>query len=176
MIFLGIDPGRFGAVGWMDGERQHIEVHDCPLLPDESFDFASMDVLIANAMAECRGDGIQAVVENTISVPHSDKRGERFLPASDKQLHLSLGAWLALLGARHIPTVLVDPRAWKRAMLAGIANDKRMEATVLQQRLQGRIKPGLLYGPRGGIRDGRVDALWLAEFGRVPWRFRAALG
>ena len=170
MIFIGIDPGRYGALAWMDGERQHIEVHDCPLLPDDTFDFASMDVLLANAMMECRGDGIQATVENTISVPHSDKRGERFLPSSDKQLHLSLGAWLALLGARHVPAALVDPRTWTRAMLAGVANDKHMEATVLQQRLQGRITPGLLYGPRGGIRDGRVDSLWLAEFGRVHWR------
>ena len=169
MIFIGIDPGKHGAVAWMDGERKLVEVHDCPLAGDD-FDFASMDVLLANAMTECRGEGIQATVENTISIPHKDKHGQRFLPASDRALHLSLGAWLALLGARHIPTTLVTPQAWKRTMLAGIANDKAMEAKVLKQRFQGHAICAQLYGPRGGIRDGRVDALFLAEYGRLQHR------
>ena len=170
MIFVGIDPGKHGAVAWTDSERKLIEVHDCPLTGD-GFDFASMDVLIANAMAECRGDGIRAVIEDTISVPHFDARsGSRFLPASDKTLHLSLGAWLALLGARHIPTEMVQPKTWKRTMLANVPNDKRAEGKALTQRFQGHAICTQLHGPRGGLLDGRVDALWLAEYGRVTWK------
>jgi hypothetical protein len=169
MIFLGIDPGRLGAVAWMDGTRQQIEVHDCPL-SDDGFDFAGMDTLLANALTECRGEGCRATLEDTISVPHRDKRGIPFLPASDKGLHLSLGAWLALLGARHIQTALVTPRTWKRTMLAGIANDKPAEAMALERRFQGHPICKKLHGPRGGIRDGRVDALFLAEYTRMMWK------
>ena len=174
MIFIGIDAGMEGAIAWMDGERKSIEVHDLPLLADGSIDFASMDVLIANAMAECRGDGICATVENTISVPHV-ARGERFLPASDKALHLSLGAWLALLGARHIPTTLVHPRTWKAAMFAGIANNDAAEERALIRRFAGHgLGLAQLRGPKGGKRTGRVDAVAICEYGRVTWKLLAA--
>lgn len=178
VIFIGIDPGMEGAIGWMDGERKSIEVHDCPLIVEtargttlcrETLDFASMDVLIANAMAECRGDGICATVENTISIPH-DARGERFLPASDKALHVSLGAWLALLGARHIPTTLVHPKTWKAAMFAGIANSDAAEEIALLRRFGGKELAPKLRGPKGGKRTGRVDAVAICEYGRVAWK------
>jgi hypothetical protein len=38
VIFVGIDPGKHGAIAWMSGERKDIEVHDTPLTADGSFD------------------------------------------------------------------------------------------------------------------------------------------
>jgi hypothetical protein len=172
MISVGIDPGKHGAVAWMDGERKVIEVRDCPLA-GSSLDYAAMDDLLANAQLAGQGDDVRAVVEDTISVPHVVATGARFLPASDKTLHLSLGAWLALLGARGISTEVVHPKTWKRAMLAGVANDKAMEANVCKQLFQGHAVASQLHGPRGGMRDGRVDALLIAEYGRRGWKVQS---
>jgi hypothetical protein len=170
MIFVGIDAGKHGAIAWMDGERKRIELHDLPLHSDGSMDYGRMNALVGSAALDSHGDAILATVENTISIPHA-ARGERFIPASDRILHMTLGAWLALLGAHHVPTTLVYPKTWKRTMLAGIANDERIEAKILKQRFQDHPIASQLHGPRGGLLDGRVDALWLAEYGRVTWRF-----
>jgi hypothetical protein len=80
------------------------------------------------------------------------------------------GAWEALCGSLRIVPNLVAPQTWKRAMLAGIANNKAAEAQALKQRFQGHPVCSQLHGPRGGLRDGRVDALLLAEYGRVTWK------
>jgi hypothetical protein len=167
MLFLGVDPGRLGAVAWISGGCDVIQVYDTPLAGD-GYDFAGMNDLLARA--RCHEEAIQATVEDTISVPHRDKSGNRFLPSSDKGLHMSLGAWLALLGAAHITTTLAAPKTWKRSMLAGIANDEAAEAMALERRFPGRDIHSLIRGPKGGLKDGRVDALFLAEYGRALWK------
>ena len=163
MIFVGIDPGLHGAIAWMDGERRKIEVNDCPLWKDGAYDFASMDVLLANALAERDGGGILVTMEEVHALPTDGK-------CSAFSFGVGYGAWLALLGARYLGPSLVRPQTWKRTMLSGVANDKRAEAVALKQRFQGHEVCSQLHGPKGGLRDGRVDALFLAEYGRVTWK------
>lgn len=159
MIFVGIDPGLHGAVAWMDGERKEVHVCDCPL-DGGAYNFQSMGYLLANLVAP------QMVV--TMEAVHA-------MPGDGKcsafSFGVGYGAWLALIdGVLRVRPNLVTPQTWKRAMLAGIANDKQAEAKALKQRFQGHEVCSQLHGPRGGLRDGRVDALWLAEYGRVTWR------
>lgn len=170
VIFIGIDCGKLGAVAWMDGERKVIEVHDTPLFADGDFDLLKAWALLQTATWNI--SEVSVVIEDTISVPHVSSKGPRFIPASDKTLHFSLGAWCGLCASLRLPVTLVHPRTWKASVLAGVANDKATEALVLQQRFQGRIHQRVLHGPGGGLRDGRVDALWLAEYGRTQWKFR----
>lgn len=159
MIFVGIDPGKHGAVAWMDGTRKLVEVFDCPLVCGE-YDYAAMDGLLASALTECRGDGLLVTMEEVHAMPSDGK-------CSAFSFGLGYGAWLALLGARRMDLQLVAPRVWKRTMLAGVANDKEAEAKALKQRFQGHPIVSQLHGPRGGLRDGRGDALFLAEYGRM---------
>lgn len=159
MIFVGIDPGLHGAVAWMDGERREIHVRDCPL-DGGDYDFRKMSDLLREFLA------IEMVVtiEAVHALPH-DGRCSAF------SFGVGYGAWLALVGGvLRVRPNLVAPQTWKRTMLAGIANDKQAEAKALNQRFHGHEICTQLHGPRGGLRDGRVDALWLAEYGRVTWK------
>jgi hypothetical protein len=159
MIFVGIDPGKHGAIAWMDGERKTIEVHDCPLDGAE-YDFQAMRDLLSGIISL----HIQVTIEKVHSMPSDGK-------CSAFSFGVGYGAWLALVGGvLRVKPTLVDPRSWKRTMLAGIANDKAAEATALKQRFQGNPVCSQLHGPRGGLRDGRVDALILAEYGLLTWR------
>lgn len=168
MIFAGIDPGKHGALAIMDGERKRIEVHDTPLLSDGSFDLLGAYNLMRLACWNGPANTV-VTIEDTVSIPHMAK-GQRFLPASDKALHFSLGAWCALASVFGVRPQLAIPATWKRTMLAGIANDNEAEAKALERRFAGHDIAGRVRGPRGGIKDGRVDALWLAEFGRMAWK------
>lgn len=165
MIFIGIDCGREGAITWMDGDRRGIEICDTPLTPDGDYDVRAAWKLVRGACAN--GDfEATAVIEDTISVPHV-ARGERFLPASDKILHESLGIWRALCVDFGLRVELVHPKTWKAAMLKGVANSARAEEMVLLQRFGGLLDPKALRGPKGGARPGRVDSTLLAEYARV---------
>jgi crossover junction endodeoxyribonuclease RuvC len=166
VIFVGIDPGLHGALAWMDGERRVIEVRDCPLTSDGQYDYAKMaDLLrrVNDASTSVTPPPPDITMEAVHALP-SDGRCSAF------SFGVGYGAWLAICGSQWNPPNLVSPRSWKRTMLAGIANDKQVEAKALKQRFQGHAVCSQLHGPRGGLRDGRVDALFLAEYGRVTWK------
>ena len=160
MIFVGIDPGKHGAVAWMDGERREIHVEDCPLEVGGDYDYQGMRDLLGKT---CNVGNV-VTMERVHAMPSDGK-------CSAFSFGVGYGAWLALIGGvLRVQPNLVDPREWKRAMLSGIANDKRAEAIACKQRFQGHPIATQLHGPRGGIRDGRVDALLLAEYGRLAWK------
>lgn len=158
MQFVGIDPGLNGAVAIVDGERRCIEVHDTPLGRDRDYDGPAMADLIRRAATT---EQTVIIIEAVHSMPHDGK-------ASAFTFGVGLGRWLGICDALGIKVNPVSPRTWKRTMLAGIANDKEAEALALERRFQGHKLD--LRGPRGGLRDGRVDAIFLAEFGRLTWK------
>jgi hypothetical protein len=159
MIFVGIDPGKHGAVAWMDGARSVVEVHDCPLR-DGEYDYQSMRDLLAQT---CNVENV-ATMERVHAMPTDGK-------CSAFSFGVGYGAWLALIGGvLRVTPNLVDPRTWKRTMLAGVKNDKAAELAALERRFAGHPICAEMRGPRGGIRDGRVDALLLAEYGRLTWK------
>jgi hypothetical protein len=165
MLFVGIDPGKHGAVAWMDGARSVVEVHDCPLT-DGEYDYQAMRDLIGQAC----NIGNVVTMERVHALPTDGK-------CSAFSFGVGYGAWLALIGGvLRVTPNLVDPRAWKRTMLAGVPNDKAAEAKALKQRFQGHPVCAQLHGPRGGLRDGRVDALLLAEYGRLAWKLSGGRG
>ena len=168
MIFVGIDPGKEGAIAWMDGARSIIEVRDTPLTADRDYDPIAAYQLVQEA---CAGGTVATcvLIEDTISVPHM-ARGEKFLPASDKWLHFSLGMWVALFAAFRIPANVVHPKTWKATIFAGLANDDKAEERALIQRFLGHDIAKKIQGPRGGRMPGRVDAIAIAESARVKWK------
>lgn len=160
MIFIGIDPGLHGAIAWMDGERKQVRVTDCPLIVGGDYDFQGMRDLLSE-IATLR---LCVTMEKVHALP-SDGRCSAF------SFGRGYGAWEALIGGvLRVAPNLVTPQTWKRTMLAGLPNDKQAEARALKQRFQGHEICSQLHGPRGGLRDGRVDALFLAEYGRITWK------
>jgi crossover junction endodeoxyribonuclease RuvC len=142
----------------MDGERKRIDITDCPLVGGE-YSFAAMASLLRGF-----SPGETLITMESVHALPTDGRCSAF------SFGVGYGAWLALIGSCSIPRNLVTPQTWKRTMLAGIVNDKQAEARALKQRFQGHEICSQLHGPRGGLRDGRVDALFLAEYGRVTWK------
>lgn len=161
MIFVGIDPGKHGAIAWMDGERKQVEVADCPLVAGEN-DYFGMWKALQNA--SWNGAAQTVVTMEKVHAMPTDGKCSAF------SFGVGYGAWLAIAGMLRLTPNLVAPQTWKRTMLAGVANDKKAEATALKQRFMGHPVVSQLHGPRGGLRDGRVDALLLAEYGRVAWK------
>lgn len=171
MIFAGIDPGREGAIAWMSGTRDVIEVHDTPLSAahPSGYDVAGMAALVrrmisavetASPCGLCPGP-VKLTIEKVHALPH-DGRSSAFT------FGVGLGLWYGILDTLGVSYQAVDPQRWKRTMIAGIANDGAAEALALERRFAGR--PLELRGPRGGLRTGRVDALFLAEYARVTAR------
>ena len=162
MRFVGVDPGLHGALAFMDGERKQVEVRDCPLIAGE-YDFYGMWKLFDDAT----GGGTVAsiiVMEKVHSMPSDGK-------CSAFSFGIGYGAWLAICGMFRMPPNLVTPQTWQRDMIGGlkcVASGKQSSALAAIN-LFPTIR-AKLYGPRGGLRDGRCDALLMAEWGRRRWK------
>lgn len=75
---------------------------------------------------------------------------------------MGFGMWRMACTALGIPYQLVHPATWKKLVLAGTPKDAGSEAIVA-----GQLYPHAaadLRGPKGGLRDGRVDALLIAHW------------
>lgn len=73
------------------------------------------------------------------------------------------GLWKGLLAADGVVHELVRPQRWKREVLDGAAKTPQAEAAIAA-----RLYPAArqdLVGPKGGLREGRVDALLIAHYG-----------
>jgi hypothetical protein len=181
--FIGIDPGKDGAVAWMDGEHRDIGVLNTPTYRVQNqskpgktkrvYDLVAMYRMLKQITDPARFECIVTLEE--VGPFSIDSRGSVF------DFGGGYMAWImacSILNAErgNLKLRLVPPKTWKRNLLAGVANDPEMEAKVLIQRLRGhavcqelRTKPSAKC-PQGKLLDGKVDALYLAEDGRVHYQ------
>lgn len=162
VIFVGIDPGKHGAVALMDEQRRGIELHACPLGPDGDYDRAAMLGLLRHIFA---ADSQQPAItlELVHSMPH-----DGVVQAFD--FGRGYGYWQMACTAVGVEPMLVRPEEWKREMLAGLPSGKRSSVEQAIRLFPDASIRNQLYGPRGGLVDGKAEALLLAELGRRRWR------
>lgn len=162
MIYIGIDPGLSGALavindGTSDWHSADIYVWDTPtaLVEGEK----TKREYLASAMAvllkpyENRKD-VLAILEHVHSMP---KQGV----ASSFRFGEGKGLWEGILAAYCIPTELISPQRWKKAILVDMGQEKsasRFKAMALFPQLAEQLK--LVK------HDGRAEALLMAEYGR----------
>jgi hypothetical protein len=147
MNFLGIDAGQQGAAALIHADG--VEILDWP-----GSETAAADSL--SWLIECYGTPTLCVVEQQQAMG-----GDRFHTSSMAKLMINYGIWIGLVSAFKIPTRLVLPSRWKKGYLPAKA-DKAASVPVAA-----RLFPSaILHGPRGGAKDGRADALLLADFAR----------
>lgn len=145
MLFIGIDPGKKGAVAFIDGD--HYEVLDCP----ETIPAIAQLIDPPHPHVKC-----EAVIEKVSAFYKSSAKsafcfGENF------------GAWQAILAARGIPYRFITPRTWQKVVFdsAKRLDNPKKQAVELAERLF----PGIEFRTkRGRIIDGRADALLLAYY------------
>lgn len=172
-IFIGIDPGMEGALARVGAQPEDVVITDTPTLATENSAGRARRIYDEGAMArELRSlagirhgqapDDVAVCIEQVHSMP---KQGV----ASAFTFGTGYGIWLGIIAALGLPSVRVEPRRWKKDVLAdGPKTDQAVAAVAA------RLYPGtgpLLETARGRLLLGRADALliahWLRTSGRV---------
>lgn len=151
MSVIAIDPGKKGAVAVVSKSRV-AQVSDTPadalgVIPDELFD------LLCEYKRKFSDPVTHVLIEDVHAMP---KQGVSSTFAFGEAYGVALG----VAGVLGYPMVRVRPQAWQK--LFGIGKDTKADAASVAARLFPACE---LYGPKGGLKDGRADALLLAEYG-----------
>ena len=160
MIYIGIDPGLRGAVGVIGDLMAPFTspfVVDTPTVIVEGETTRRKYIVPAMALLLkpfAERQDVLAVLENVHSMP---KQGV----SSSFCFGEGKGMWEGILAAYGIPTELVSPQRWKKAIMADQGKDKsaaRFKAMALFPSLADQLK--LVK------HDGRAEALLMAEYAR----------
>jgi hypothetical protein len=147
MIYLGLDPGKHGAVAVICGETH--EIHDMPLMREgkkEHIDLVRLFEIISGVGAAT------ACLEKQQAYPNQGS-------VSNFSTGYGYGALRMGLVATKMSFEEVHPKTWQKYF--GISKDTKGQSCAIA----GRLFPGAsLYGPKGASKDGRADALLLAEY------------
>jgi hypothetical protein len=181
MIYLGIDPGKDGAIfgigsagveGW--------------IIPDLDQRAERMRLLLA--MVDNCPDMIRAVLEDAPAFP-----GQSSVTTAAQ--FRDIGQWQGMLAALKIPYQMVKATTWQKEVMVGkpapekkpkadgseqikkerkrLAEVHRKEIKAYAATVAGRIFPGLDFRRTercAGPHDGLVDAALIAEYCRRTWR------
>ena len=149
-LFIGIDPGQSGALAMITQDNTVITLSDWP--GDEIG--AAAIVREIKMKAEWREHTLLGAIERVHSMP---KQGV----ASTFKFGANYGIWRGILAAFEIPFYTVGVHQWQKGIIKK-AQDKKPALAAAS-----RLFPNAeLYGPRGGGKDGRADALLIAHWCR----------
>lgn len=150
MRYLGIDPGSRGAL--------------CSLNPltgvTEFIDLTAKDVDIHEWLVFQRVHIARCALEDVHSLPGMAAK-------SNFGFGKQVGRIQTLLNIMSIEFILVQPKQWQQA--CDIPPRKELPEgadlkVFVAQKAQGLYPNAALHGPRGGLLDGRSDALMLAHY------------
>lgn len=157
MYFIGIDPGAKGALCVLDSSTRH------PLFVSLKPEIMAFDVI--NAIWNEIGNPPQVHV--TLEEVHS-------LPGMSAKSNFTFGGMFwrvrTILEAMQLPFETVQPKVWQQAV--GAPTRKFLDGEMdLKQAVadlaQGYYPTAQLHGPRGGLMDGRSDALMIAHYALI---------
>jgi|GEM_PF-1001442 len=164
--FAGIDPGFNGAVAVMNAAGSYLRVYDMPVAEgkrdrDRELDLPGLRDLFG--VLRRLPDVAVGIEWPTTRPGEGAERAERF----GRQKGI-LHAFAFLKGLEFF---LIPPNLWKgRLGLDGkdVAGANQRAAEFFDAYYQEHA--GLIRGPKGGILDGRMDALLIAHFLRIRTR------
>jgi len=148
-IFIGIDPGDKGSICLLEPIQQSLAF--CETTPRFS------EIVEWLEKAKLEGDLRMAMVENVHSIPGAAAGSSFKFGRNVEKLHNALEM-------AKIPMDLVIPRKWQSTvgLKTKIPKDRiKKEVAAIATRLYPNAP---LYGPRGGLLDGRSDALMIAHY------------
>lgn len=150
-VYIGIDPGKDGAIALVAGDGRFMSVHDMPDYPPR----------IKEILAVIQPDKYVAI-EGQGSRP-SQSSVSTFSQAEN------FGVLKGILYALEIPFEVISPQAWKKQLRipAGKGDTpaaKRKDGKEKSMKIAEAMFPMVqLRGPRNGALDGRAEALLIAE-------------
>ena len=151
--FLGIDPGKKGAtclIILLENKKIDIRFFDWPK-DDDLF-----KVYIQLKRWNRGYDICSSIIERAASRPlQSSKATFTF--------GVNFGSWKAFLSILEIRHSIQTPQQWQKGLIVKTDGDTpKNRAQAVVNRLYPEFKD-LLYGTRGGYKDGRGDALLIAR-------------
>jgi crossover junction endodeoxyribonuclease RuvC len=160
MIFVGIDPGKDGAVVAIGEDRQVIG----SWLAADSFTIKVtkggkrnyLEKNMANIIADLLAMGpILTVLEKQQARPGQGS-------TSMFQTGMGYGLWRGILGALAAPADIVHPKTWQKRVLRDAPGDSKGRAImVCSQRLpELNLTPGKRRKPHDGLADAGCMALY----------------
>lgn len=146
--YVGIDPGGSGAIAIISRDLEVLGLYDWP----------GDEVGAANIVRSFSSRySLLAALEKVHSLPPAKKVST----TSMFKFGTGYGIWKGILASFQIPFVEVPPRTWQKGVLKKAQDKKPAMASAA------RLFPTAeLYGPRGGKKDGRADALLIADWCR----------
>lgn len=153
-MFIGVDPGNQGAICLLNPSDNSILFHDIP----PKCDIASfLEWCATNIPAHVN----HVWLEDVHSLPGMSAK-------SNFAFGRNYGMIIAVLKARLMRISYVPPKTWQKA--GGVIIPRCTPASarkhITAQRVL-QLYPGAdIYGPRGGLKDGRADALMIAHYAK----------
>lgn len=147
MVYIGIDPGAKGSMCVMSNGK----------VVFKDFDLKEYSSTL-KAFLDTNDTELMVAIEKVHAMPGQGV-------SSSFSFGQRLGELEGMLTALQIPYELVAPKDWQKACGIPAKSDKKGIASVIQ-----KLYPTAeLYGNKGGLRDGRSDALGLAHFIRLKY-------
>jgi hypothetical protein len=167
-FYVGIDPGFSGAIGRISADGSSVQCWDMPTVQKGGAEARRRELDLAalrQIMREIRlfPSTVVGLEWPTTRPGEGAERSERF--------GRQKGILQAFCYLHRLPYFLIAPNLWKgRLSLPGKTNP---DANKLAAKLFDLYYPesgSLVRGPRGGLKDGRIDALLIAHWLRVRGR------
>lgn len=160
-VWIGIDPGFAGAVGAINERGEFLWVRDIPVTEKDGGRSREFDLDgLVGIVCECaRSPNPKVLLEYPTTRP--DESAE-----SSKRFGVGLGILEGMFTFAGLPPLRVAPNKWKQRLgLMGKSNDP-LAAREQAVRFAMDFIPGcdhsVLHGVRGGLKDGRAEALLVA--------------
>lgn len=159
--YVGIDPGFKGAIGVIDTHSRFLRIYDMPVKGaagrGQEIDTSRVCGIASEIGEATRVVGVYLEWPST----RPDESAE-----SSKRFGVGMGILEAAFTAYVRLPVRVAPNKWKGRLGLTGKKDNEHQAREDSVRLAGEfiknLPPDTLHGPRGGLLDGRAEALLIA--------------
>jgi len=142
-LYIGIDPGLDGAVGFVGRDVVVFRTPTIKVGKRRQYPPQQMFQMLQG------GVGAFAILESVHSMPRQGV-------VSSFSFGRGFGLWEGILVALGIPYLLVAPQTWKATMLRDMPKDKNAA----------KLQASRLWPELGHLSDGEAEALLMAEYGR----------
>lgn len=151
--YIGIDPGKLGAMAVIDSNRKVCLLEDWP------GDEVSANRLIVQFLYEATKPGEKLQSVNVLAAVESVHAMPKQGVSSMFKFGKNVGMWLGLLAAHKIPVVEPTPQKWQKGLIKKIDGNTTKERSLTVGR---RLFPDQIDKLKLKKHNGRTDALLMA--------------
>lgn len=158
-LVLGIDPGGKGAIAAMSLSGDPLGIWDWPGSAAELWELVAGESLLKPRLV-----AMEAQHGFFMSRGSSENGGRS--ATINFNLGCNYGIWQGVAAVLGWPMILVSTAAWRKEVLDSTVPASKPQKSDIIAFTRRRWPTAEIAGPRGGAKDGRAEALCLAEYAR----------